>query len=380
MQSATSFLTLFEDTRAPDDEYTNAITRGDQETAQQMVNDAADELRPTYKHYQHHGYNDSPIFLRLDKQPKIKRPYHYEFGALGTWFGKPGEYSASHQGYGPNKINAFIFIKNPALGGARAFNSPKDIAELIVDFMDGWGPKILFKDNGFSHGFEPSMSILQTPPNTVRRWSKEEVIKAVNLAQRAKKEYIYSINAKQPGDYSYLGGDVFENITLGNISMFYTYSPAVSAKMWAEKFNSVEDYKDFIVDQIKKRWRFDITNPKQVKKVRSSQNENPTEKRKDDPAQQIDWLEIRMQRLSRAKTVEEAFLATQDIAGNVEVRARFTDWLEARGHDGWIVNSHEAEVAVFNPHHIKSSDFATYDKNLIPLSKRFDLTNPDYRR
>jgi hypothetical protein len=56
-----------------------------------------------------------------------------------------------------------------------------------------------------------------------------------------------------------------------------------------------------------------------------------------------------------------------------------------QGYDGVIISREEggmdyAEIVVFNPNQIKSTDPVTYDNgNIIPLSQRFDSSNNDIR-
>jgi hypothetical protein len=56
-----------------------------------------------------------------------------------------------------------------------------------------------------------------------------------------------------------------------------------------------------------------------------------------------------------------------------------------QGYDGVIISREEgemdyAEIIVFNPNQIKSADPLTYDnRNIIPLSQRFDSSNNDIR-
>jgi hypothetical protein len=66
---------------------------------------------------------------------------------------------------------------------------------------------------------------------------------------------------------------------------------------------------------------------------------------------------------------------------------RFDDPVEARraleqeGYDSVMSDPYAGAIAVFRPEQIKSADPATYDNEgkLIPLSKRFDTSNPDIR-
>ncbi len=66
-----------------------------------------------------------------------------------------------------------------------------------------------------------------------------------------------------------------------------------------------------------------------------------------------------------------------------QVWSHFSKWLQGRGFDGVIdrVYDTELEFVSFNPRQVKSAAPVTHDDegNVIPLSQRFDMDNPDIR-
>jgi ADP-Ribosyltransferase in polyvalent proteins len=79
------------------------------------------------------------------------------------------------------------------------------------------------------------------------------------------------------------------------------------------------------------------------------------------------------------KKVSESLIDEIEGSWTNQKAGKYVADLKKEGYDG--IQFGEEEIAVFNPNQIKSADPATYDDegNLIPLSKRFDTSNPDIR-
>ena len=73
------------------------------------------------------------------------------------------------------------------------------------------------------------------------------------------------------------------------------------------------------------------------------------------------------------------FATLQEFKGQNNAGVKAREYLIEQGYDG--VNNDGEEYIAFNPNQIKSADPVTYDEqgNVIPLSKRFDVSNEDIR-
>ena len=90
---------------------------------------------------------------------------------------------------------------------------------------------------------------------------------------------------------------------------------------------------------------------------------------------------LRLQNPANQTTLMYGFSPASTNDAGVKQRER----LIKQGYDGVIISREEgemdyAEIIVFNPNQIKSADPLTYDnRNIIPLSQRFDSSNNDIR-
>ena len=180
----------------------------------------------------HHGFVPDDVFLRVDQQKNVTRPYPSEWGPAGHWFGvqKGKDTGASHKGYGPNKRDAWIKVENPIEYGTMADN-----------------PTVLTRDQyvrlSQEFGVAPDpLGFANSAPLAVRPTATE----AGRLYDQAVRQY---------RGYPQWKGTID----------FLTRSPTFSADVLQQRYNNDPvAMLDAFVNRVKEVWNVDFSDPRNV--------------------------------------------------------------------------------------------------------------------
>lgn len=286
----------------------------------------------------HHGFNETDVYKRLDKQDKVTRPFRYEYGPLGTWFGQRNPIaSASHEGYGPYKIEAYVSLKNP-------LHKEQDIAKdeflSLVKEFDGIVPE------PFAKG-----TISTDNPSGVKVTLKEA-------------ERLFDSKERVP--------------QWGALISFYSKNHWLPVNRMQKKFKSAAKLRNYVKKEIKERWNVDITNPDEVAYYKHQLQQKPISERyttsKTDPVNNIGRLSViwdsvnDLVNLEKKKgkinwNTEGSAYQALDIVGNIRERGKLTNVMERAGYDGYVAGNFN-EVVAFKPRQIKStSNIGTFDES-----------------
>jgi hypothetical protein len=317
------------ETDETDRAYLDALNKGDMETAQRMVDDAAERAMPDSK-------------LRTP-DGKLRRMFHgtksgkfhvFDHGMIGTasgdtgYFGK-GFYFAYTKGeagmYGRRVLDAYLNIKNPfnfqqelsTLDGMRSHDYNGGRAAFIVNFAEKF-PELT---NGM----------------VVYATERDGTDRELSYPQFAKefREILNNVDFRiQKGTGEY--GDEWI-VTAGEHENSWTNDEGKTFT-WKEY-----DYQSRTIDKASAE---------------------------DKIAHAIEYM----------KNVKYSYLALQNPVVNI-MESDFSGELQRRGYDGVIQSEDGDEAVVFDSAQIKLADPVTYDDNgnVIPLSERFNPDNPDIR-
>lgn len=220
-----------------DAEYLAAVERGDMETAQRLVDEAA--YSSGFRKEGYHGtHRDFTIFDRLNA---AKERIGLKLDTVGNWFTDSPD--AARKLYGPKVVRAYLDLKNPlrfdGIGGLQDFRSEVEQAhgsveafrkwaksqgydgvEISGDFVDGelqtfqiaFDPSqiksadpVTYDDNGnvipLSQRFNPdSSSILYAPARRRQPPTEAEVTRPANLIARISNNEIDKALTKRLGE------------------------------------------------------------------------------------------------------------------------------------------------------------------------------------
>ena len=307
-----------------DAEYLSAVERGDMETAQRLVDEAAEEALRSSK-------------LR-NKNGKLRRVFHgtntgdftvFNPDYIGMssgddgFFGR-GFYFAYTKGeagyYGARRIiPAYLDLKNP-------FNFETEIRTYNgMKGETGYAPSAISMIN-FAEKF-PEIA------KNVAIYENDKRISAIEFAEQLRGVLDNQKFTYETVHDSYSGRD--EVLTLGNKEMkSYEYD------------GKTYEYPDY---DYQRRW-YEKPNPVDVA---------------------VDYL-MQTRNISKIPSLTSAIL---------DWNREFTQALKNMNYDGVIQSEDGDEAVVFEPSQIKSADPVTYDDNgkVIPLSERFDENNDDIR-
>lgn len=319
----------FKQTRR-DTEYLDAVTRGDMETAQRMIDEVASDLMPDSKIRTEDGKLRKVFHGTNTGEFTVFNPDYIGMSSGDDGFFGMGFYFAYSKGeasyYGANRvISAYLNLKNPfnfekelqTYKGKKASSGYAPDAVALMNFADKFpqvakNVKIGVVENGSDTGKDINISEFSKAFKDVIENKSFEYREVLN--EFGEKETVVTADEKTV-EYEY-GGQKYSYKDYGFQKRFWG-TPNELDVAYEYLANSVYEYIDMIP-----RTRLILDNNKE-----------------------------------------------------------FTLALKDMGYDGAIQSEYGDEAVAFYPEQIKSADPVTYDDdgNVIPLSERFNETNPDIR-